>query len=237
MKLICLFLIVFLSLHSTAQKTTESKILIGYNFSSDYNFRILKNSDGIASSEVVIKSRNDIEVAKFGYTTGLNVSFNVSQCLAFETGIQFSNNGYQTKNQELSYQIPDDQAPSKAKFIYSYQYLGIPLKAKFSFGKSKVRFISGVGFITNFLVNEKQKIKYEYLSGREETKVESINSDLNNINIVPVISVGIDYTICSKIHLIAEPTFRYSLLKLKSAPITENLWNAGLNIGVYCGLK
>lgn len=147
------------------------KIFFGLNFSPDYSSRILKNNDGNPSTDLVINSRNDIEVAKFGYTAGLNVCFNFSQLVGFETGIQFSNKGYKTKNQDLVYFPPNASLPTKFKTNYSYQYIGIPLKARFSFGNSKVRFVSGIGFMTNILLNVKQTANYEYSNGKTEKKI------------------------------------------------------------------
>jgi hypothetical protein len=216
---------------------SAGKILIGFSFSPDYSFRTLKNDDGSPSSELVIKSRNDNEVARFGYTTGLNVCFIFSQLAGFETGIQFSNKGYKTKSQDLTYIPPNPGLPTKAKTTYAYQYIGIPLKAKFSFGRSKVHFISSVGFITNLLLNVKQTNNFEYSNGKTEKKTQSTTSGFKKVDISPMITVGIDYKLNKKIHLLAEPTFRYGVLKTKDAPVTENLWNAGLNVGFFYALK
>ncbi len=80
----------FLSINIFAQKTKQSsKISIGYSFSPDYSFRTLKNGDGNNSTDIVIKSRNDNEKAKFGYTTGINVTFSFSEFFGFETGVQY----------------------------------------------------------------------------------------------------------------------------------------------------
>ncbi len=238
MKQIFLLITTLASFTVQGQETKPiQKILIGYNFSPDYNFRTLKNNDGSSSSDLVIKSRNDIEISKFGYTTGLNVCINFSQQVGFETGIQFSNKGYKTKNQDLIYFPPNPGLPTKAKTIYSYQYIGIPFIAKFSAGKSKVRFLSSAGFMTNFLLNVKQTTTYEYSDGKTEEKAQSTTSGFKKVDISPLISVGIDYTLNNKIHLIAAPTFRYGVIKTKDAPVTEKLWNAGLNIGFYYVLK
>ena len=120
MKLISLLIILFFSINLKAQQTKYSKILIGFNFSPDYNYRALKNNDGKAMNDVIIESRNKNEIAKFGYTTGLNLLFNCAKNWAFETGIQYSNDGYKTENQELSFGTPDETQPIKAQFIYSY---------------------------------------------------------------------------------------------------------------------
>ncbi len=238
MKRLLILITTFISLTVQGQdKNSSQKILIGFNFSPDYSFRTLKNNDGASSTDLVIKTRNDYEIAKFGYTTGLNICLNFSQHVGFETGIQFSNKGYKTKNYDLVYLPPSPSSPTKAKYNYAYQYIGIPLKAKFYFGKNKVRFLSSIGFMTNFLLNIKQTANYEYSNGKTEKKLQSSKSGFNKVDISPMISAGIDYKLNNKFHLFAEPTFRYGIVKIKDAPVAEKLWNAGLNIGFYYALK
>ncbi len=186
-----------------------NKILIGYNFSPEYDFRTLKNNDGSSSSDIVIKSRNNIEIPKFGFTTGLNIWINFTNLVGLETGIQYSNKGYKTKTLDLIYEPSNPSSPTKAKIVYSYQYIGIPLKAKFTVGKSKTRFLSSIGFMTNFLLNVKQTINFEYADGKTEEKKQSTTSGFKKVDISHMISVGIDYKLTDKIHLIAEPTFKY----------------------------
>jgi hypothetical protein len=238
MKRLFIFITTIISFTSHAQdKNSKQKILIGFNFSPDYSFRTLENNDGSSSTDFVIKSRNNIEQAKVGYTTGLNVYINASQPVGFETGIQFSNRGYKTKSQNLIFSFPSPNLPTKVKTTYSYQYIGVPLKAKFSFGKSKVRFVSSVGFITNLLLNVDQTNNLEYANGMVEKKTQSSTSGFKKVDLSPTISVGMDYQLNNKIHLLVEPTLRYGLLKTVDAPVTENLWTAGLNVGFYYVLK
>ena len=213
------------------------KIQVGINFSPDYDFRTLKNNDGSSSSGLVIKSRNDAEAVKFGYTAGFNICISFSQLAGLETGIQYSNKGYKTKKQALFYIPPDPGLPVNSKSIYSYQYIGIPLKVKFGFGNGKLRFLSSVGLMANFLLNVKHTSIYEYADNRTEKKKQSTTAGYKKVDISPVISAGIDYKISSRIHLTAEPTFRYGILKTTDTPVTEKLWSAGLNFGAYYSLK
>lgn len=238
MKRISIFFTVLVSFTAQAQQTRPiPKVLFGYSFSPDYCFRTLANSDGNASTDLVIKSRNNIEIAKFGYTTGLNVLINFSQSVGFETGLQFSNKGYKTKKQDFVYFPVIPGLATNAEIIYSYQYIGIPLKAKFSAGKSKTRFVSSIGVITNFILTVKRTTNYGYADGRTEKNSSSSAQGFDRVDISPVVSFGIDHQLNNKIHLIAEPTFRYGILKTKNAPVAEYLWNAGLNIGLYCTLR
>lgn len=235
------FLIILFTLFTVTalgQKTKQgNKISIGYIFSPDYSFRTLKNDDGNSSTDLIIKMRDEIEKAKFGYTTGFIVTFHFSNLLAFETGVHYSNKGYKTKEQDLVYFPPNPDLPNKVTTYYSYQYIGIPLKVKVTFGKSKTRFISSAGFLTNFLIHEKQTTNYKYTDGRKEKRNQFSTSDFNKIDISPMLSVGIDYKLTNRIHLSTEPTFRFGLIKTKDAPVKEKLWNVGLVFGFSYDLK
>ncbi|MES2776396.1 MAG: outer membrane beta-barrel protein [Bacteroidota bacterium] len=238
MKRILILIITLASLVVHGQGTNPiKKVLLGFNFSPDYSFRTLKNNDGSPSSDIVIKSRNDIEMSKFGYTTGVNVIFNFTHLIGLETGIQYSNKGYKTKNQDLVYFPPDPGLPTQVNMTYAYNYIGIPMKAKFTLGKNKFHFLASTGFMTNFLLNVKQTSSKKYSDGKTEKKTESSSSGFNKVEIAPMMSVGVGYTISNKIYLIAEPTYRFGVLKIRDTPVAEKLWNVGLNIGIYYGLK
>ena len=233
-----ILLLTFMSLAISAQKPKQSnKINIGFSFSPDYSFRTLRYGDGSSSTDQVIKTRNDIEKAKFGYTAGLSVIFNFSNLIGFETGVQYSNKGYKTIEKHLIYFPPDPGSPDRATTIYSYQYIGIPLKAKFTFGKNKTRFITSAGFITNFLTTIKQSTNFKYSDGRTEKKTQSSTSGYNKIDITPVVSIGVDYKVTDKIHLSAEPVFRFGLIKTKDAAVKETLWSAGLVLSFCMALN
>lgn len=238
MKKILVLVAALASITAFAQHNNPTqKILIGFNFSPDYSFRTLRNHDGSSSSDLVTNNRNEIEAAKFGYTTGLHVCFNISPLLGIKTGIQYSNKGFRTKSQDLIYFPPAPASPTKAKTKEAYQYIGLPLKAQLSFGKGKVHLLTGFGFMTNFLLNVKHTVNLEYADGHEENKTQSTTSGFKKVDISPMISLGVDYTLSHKIHLLAEPTFRYGVIVTRDVPVTENLWSAGLNIGINYVLK
>ena len=239
MKKTIFLLIVFASFTAYAQETTSgSRISVGLNFSPDYNFRTIsrdENGDGI---DLTVKSRNDREVAKIGYTAGLNMAIKISKNVAFESGLQYSDKGYQTKTMDLVFEgdPTNPLLPAKATFHYSYHYIGVPLKLNLFFGEGDLRVVSGIGVTTNFLLNVQNRNNFEYSDGKKETTKSKGTDGFNKIDVSPMISFGIDYKLTNTIHLRAEPTFRYGIIKLNHSPIKENLWNAGVNLGVSYGL-
>ena len=211
------------------------RVQIGINVSPDICFRTLKNNDGSSTSDLVVKLNNENETIKVGYTTGLNVCFNIKKFVGIETCIQYSNKGYQTKFKDLIFGQPDPSAPNKAKFIYNFHCIDIPVKANFTIGKKKVRFFTSVGVTTNIFIKETQTSVLVY-SDHTTRKTNPTSYDYKRVNISPTISVGIDYKINSRMNLRVEPTFRYGVLKIIDAPVTGYLYSGGLNISYYFGL-
>lgn len=230
------------SVHGQNQTHKNSKsdfrrVQIGINISPDVCFRNLKNNDNRVLSAYLINLRNDMEVAKLGYTAGLNICYNINRFIGLETGIQYANRGYQTKKLDITPDPgqPSNSFPEQAKFIYNYYYADIPLKLNITVGQKKLRYCASIGLTTNVFLKEKEQIILFY--SKSTTKSSSITDiDYKKINISPTFSIGIDYKINSRMNLRVEPTFRYGARKIIEAPITAYLYSGGLNIGYNFGL-
>ena len=253
MKFITFLLITLLITNLFAQEqqvassdTEFKKIQIGVNFSPDYCFRTLQNNNSSITNDFIIDSRNEMEKAKLGYTTGLNVIYNLKKNIGIELGIQFSNKGYQTNEEGLTFgDLIDPRRgfvyttllPTKVRFIYNYYYFDIPLKINYIFGKKKVRLITSSGIATNIFIKGTSSSFIEYSDGTSD-KYSQQSSDVNStINLSPFVSFGIDYQLNERNTLRIEPTFRYGVLKINNYPISGYLWNVGLNISYFFGLK
>ncbi|TAH27720.1 MAG: PorT family protein [Cytophagales bacterium] len=211
------------------------RVQIGINISPDICFRTVKINDGNSSRGLLINLRNDMETIKVGYTVGLNVCFNIKKFVGLETGIQYSNKGYQTKKMNYAFVQPEPSLPEQLKLIYNFHYIDIPLKVNFTIGKKKVRFFTSVGLVTNILIKETET-SLVYYSDHTDKKINPTYFDYNKVNISPTISAGIDYKINNRMNLRVEPTFRYGVLKIIDEPVTEYLYSSGLNISYYFGL-
>ena len=219
------------------QTGEAKKVYLGVIISPDYDFRTLKNSDGSSSNDFVLKNRNGFEIAKLGYTTGVNVCIKFTNQFGLETGLQYSNKGFKTKDNGIPHAQPDSNLLLKEKFIYRFHYIDIPLKANFAFGNKNIQFISSIGLVANIFINETQKSTIEYVNGQRIQRTESTLANYNKVGISPMVSIGVSYKLNAKSILKIEPTFRYGIIKTANTPIAENLWNAGLSIGYYYQLK
>lgn len=235
---ISLFAICLVSLSCFASEDksgTIPKLKIGINVSPDFCFRLSHlnvDNDRVRS----VKELNDAaEIPKAGYTLGLNVGYDFKSWVGIESGLQYSNKGYQRKKEVLYLPYPSSYT-STIHQRYDFHYLDIPLKVNFTVGKKKVRFFSSIGFITNFFLAETD---YTTLEIDEAKKIKNQKShyNYNIVNVSPMLSLGIDYKINNKMNLRIEPTVRFGALKIIDAPLTAYLYNAGLNVSYYFGIK
>ncbi len=215
--------------------TDFKRVQIGFNISPDLCFRTLKGNENSATSNFVMKNNKQRETLKVAYTAGLNVCYNIKKSIGIETGIQYSNKGFQTKLDKVVPLVPDPTNPDKFKYIFNYHYLDFPLKVNFTFGENKVRFFSSAGITTNLFLKQIQTNAYNFPDRTVRTS-NPTRYDYKKVNLSPNISIGIDYKINEKMNLRIEPTFRYGVIAISDDPVTDYLYNGGLNISYYYGL-
>ena len=193
-----------------------------------------------------MQSDNQMDAPKFGFTSGIAFCCNFSKRLGIETGIQYSNKGFRTKEDALIFGGAPPRRGSTSilppiksgHFVYNYHYIDIPLKVHFVLGKKRVRFVGGIGICTNIFIAANNVFVGKEYDGKT-IRISSKGSYFNNyneINFSPVVSLGVDYKINKKTNLRVEPSFKYALLPTQNSPITAYLWSGGLNISYYFGL-
>jgi hypothetical protein len=222
----------------TTPKT--KRFFLGINFSPDLCYRTLKNSDGTAFIKNLMDADNKNETYKFGFTSGINACYLLTKHINIEVGVQYANKGFETKESALIFGVPrsgiiynTSNNPTSGKIIYVFNYLDIPLKVNFVFGKKKTRFITGIGLTTDILIRGTNTFKGETAAGSTVKNSSNVTGNYNRVNLSPTISCGIEHTLNSRMFFKVEPTFRYSVLKVADAPIGTYLWSAGINLSCY----
>jgi hypothetical protein len=259
MRQLCLAAAMIISIVSYGQDTINPKasatkykrLLLGVNVSSDYCYRTLLNNDGSATSARIIELRNKNEEAKFGYTAGLNICYNISKYFGIEVGLQYSSKGYANSNGYSNLVFADQIAPrngivypsnaviilTPSKLIYHHNYLDIPMRAILSFGHKRFQFITSAGITTNLLLNATLTKISENTNGSKQRNTNDQVFSFKVLNISPLISAGIGYRLNNKINIRIEPTLRYGILQIIDTPVTAYLWTTGLNMTCYYQLK
>lgn len=220
------------SIVSFAQDNDLRKVQLGVNYSPDLNYRTLQ------SEEISLIWSQSEGIPVFGFTTGVNAVYNFTHLLGLEIGLQYSQKGYQGKRYTSfdPIQANDPNIPEERKTIDKFHYIDVPIKCNLTVGKSNVRFIGSVGFVTNVYISSVQTNEVTYGDDHKERVNTTDPHDYSPINISPMVSAGIDYKITNRNSIRIEPTFRYGVLKVLDTPQTVFLWNCGLNISWYFGL-
>jgi len=225
-----------LTVSASAQTDTISKkrrFQAGVNFSSDYNYRILKKSYGDETTENIIQMRDTTESPKFGYTAGLNGCFWFNRHIGIELGAHYSNKGYQIKHLTVTTVNTPEGGDATAAIIFSYHYIDLPIKANFSFGDKKLQFIGSTGLVTHFFLKETDKCVIQYPDHKEEFHFKP-DYDYDPVNLSAMLSAGVSYQLNNRMIVRVEPTVRYGLTNIiKHTPITASFYNAGVNVGYY----
>ena len=222
---------------SLLMKVSKHKnIWIGFNISPDLNFRnLVVLGDSMALSKSIYNRRVG-ERIKFGYSFGLGLLINVSNKSALETGLQYSNKGYQSE-------WWPGNGNERAKNIYYLHYLDFSIKYNVVFGQKRLKFLIGSGLVTNVLIFK----GFASVSREKDGVVQRINYPIYDIagqsgtTISFVSNIGVSVNIKENNILKIEPTFKYAIfdfvgISIKS-PYRQHLWSAGLTIGYYFRCK
>lgn len=216
---------------------------LGLVVSPQYAYRTLENRDGSSSSNFIFDARNDFEIPKFGYNAGFSFCYNFSHRFALETGLLYSNKGYQIGGSSLIFGDLFDRRrgfvynisgfPIDGKLIYSYHYLDVPVKLNVLTGKRKLRFLFTAGITANILLSAGVVFDGKDASGKRfRNKYTYTYSDYRPFCLSPVLGAGVSWLLSKRYELRAVPVFSYGIIPIIDAPITARLWCVGLDINL-----
>ncbi len=233
MKKIITFLVIVLPFVTSGQTDTikRKKIELGISFSPDYAYRTLKAD---ADSKAITDYRDTAEVAKFGYTTGINAAFKLNKKWNVEAGVLFSDNGQRIKKYSLE-SVPYGQQAVTYAYNFHYYYLNIPVKADYFIVTGKLKFYVTAGVSANIFLSENITAINGY-GNSESKKTTKVDPGFSRVNLGMLAGCGIRYPIGKRTDLLVEPIYRRSLTSIIDAPVKGYLYSAGLNIGIYYNL-
>ncbi len=237
--LIILFLIFHtLSAQEIISKKEQQPFFVGLHFSPDYSYRRLVNNDGQSVSQTIIRSRDRMEKARLGFTTGVSFGWNISSRLQIESGLFYSAKGYKTHKQLLVYIPPVSPGdPVAVKHVYRKQFLDIPLRVVYLWGGKKLQMAPSGGMVINLLLNQGQVTYNYYGSGEVKRDNTKLQDDIREVNLSVQLGMGLRYRLNGRLKLMAEPVLRYGLLNSADTPVAEKLWTGGLNTGLYFSIR
>ena len=224
MKKTLVILFTFISLVSIAQETTSldttrlNKFQLGLTFSPDFNFRYLKADD---NTEWISKIADSMEVPKYGYTTGFNFSYVLSNKIKLGTGIIFADHGEKTKStielQTLNY-------------TNHYYFLSVPVRLDYTLISKKIDVYATLGVSGNFFINHKT-VMFE--DGKKDPIQFTNDSDLQKFTIGGLDGIGMSAKLSTNWLFKTEVIYRQTIQSVSNGPVKKWLYSVGPNIGLY----
>ena len=223
--------------------TANKKLFVGINFSPGVAFRTLRQTVHSYEEDMVYRTDNNLDRPMFGFDAGLNLNYLFTKNVGVETGLEYSQMGFQSKWYPISFAQPTvNGSDFNFKYIDQFHYILVPIKTKISAGKGKLKFVGGAGFLFDFLIGTTSKgTLISYSNG---ANINSINNSFpaksayNVFSMSGTLSAGLDYKINDLMGIRVEPLFSHQFIKLNaSGPIYHYLWSAGVNMAYYFGVK
>lgn len=205
---------------------------VGFVYAPEYAYRTLKSAQ---DERWITETRDEVEVARFGYSTGINFAYKVTAKCMFEAQALFSDKGETVKNYELgniaiaSYL---DRIPDKGALINHYYYLDVPLKLNYYLLNSNVKVYVTGGASVNYFLFQKTITILKFKDGSEEKYTSRSQPAFEKINIALLAGFGINYDLSDKYTLKIEPVFKHAITPVINAPVKTYLYSAGINFGV-----
>jgi len=205
---------------------------IGVSVTPTWCYRTLSSSgDDFAGS--IAEWRDGFEISRLGYDAGASLRLTHGDRLSLDMGLSYTSRGYQTKKRAFVLYDPDPRVPQSGKTKFNYQLLSVPLQASYAFGQGRLRGFVGGGVSLDFLLRVRSDDTFYYNDQASHSSSSTTGGYLRG-NVTPRLTAGLRYALTPQYSLELAPVLQYSLLGSHiHAPISEHLYSAGVNVGLY----
>jgi len=208
------------------ETTNDKRISIGLTFSPDYCYA----SSGKYYSELPI----------VGFTSGINLAYNVNKRITLESGILLTAKGKKT-TYGLSVAYWPEGVPHYTylyqyyadRYNYHHYYAEIPIKVNFNLVTKRAKLFITAGVSPNIYIGSKStRIREYYSEDRIEKQATYYDAELIRVNLAVIAGLGFSYDLSEGLYLKIEPTYSQSVISIDK-PTKLYLHSAGLDAGLY----
>jgi opacity protein-like surface antigen len=211
------------------------RLSVGLSFEEAICFRQLNYS---SSNEFIAKLRNNDERFRFGFTTGVNLRYRLNDKILIESGVLYSNTGFQTKEKELSWATPSANLANKTKTVFVFKTLALPVKANYSINISKLQTYLTAGVSFNYLLRRKTTVIDYFAAGNSNKTSDNQNIGFKPFSFSFIGGFGINYPVSHRLFLNIEPVYRQGVSSVNTDKSSaEYLYSAGINASVFYNFR
>jgi hypothetical protein len=214
----------------------------GVGFSPEFSYRNLVKTDFVPGIDEFVEESNRLSEQTFGYTAEAFFIQPFSRTMSFETGLSFSQDGYNSVISDLSYESllalglvnsddPGFESTQEIETRNRFYSVGIPLRLAYVSDGKKIRITWAFGITPELLVHSSTTRTYRFESGTEESFDNEFQSSPSDFNITASFSAGVELPIDRTSAFRIEPIIRYGALPTFDESTYEiNLFSYGLSL-------
>lgn len=224
---------------SKNQTGTQANSSIDFMVGIEYAYRHLKTSSTDNIIVGILENRDLKESGKFNWRMGVNYNRKLISKLFLKTGLRLASIGYKGEKRtgirwpsenNGGIWVLDPSLPHEIQVVDNYWFLEIPVAARIEFSEKKWNPFFELGLAPSVYLTTKTKTITDI-----DTSINFLKNNhpgFNKVQLAGFVSMGLNYTLNEKLQLFGQPIIRYHLTKLVNAPIKENLFNYGMEIGI-----
>lgn len=195
-----------------------SSFSLGISFSPEYSYRILKAKEDKYESLVALA--DSMEVPKFGFTTGIQIRYDILKRLSVESGIQFTDKG--SKMTVSNFLAADTNDPvlqnlKSVTTIAKIYYIEVPLKLSYKIVSGKFSLSVFVGLSANIFLDNNTKSILKYNDGSKDVQSSNREGSFNSITVSMLTGIGLNYELNNKLSLIFEPIYKRDITGINTS--------------------
>ncbi|MDA3909967.1 MAG: outer membrane beta-barrel protein [Bacteroidales bacterium] len=208
---------------------------------SDSTF-YLSASGGLINTSLFNHAYGARLIPQYGTAFSVQTYLKASQEFGFSAGFMIQSRKFQIDD-VTPYYNESLELLGYAPAIYSLNYLSIPLKARYNFGRKINVYIEG-GFQGNILLSAQRRANFDTIqnfTGDHADYIADIKQDHPNFSLSLIAGGGIEYFPKSNIALFAEYSYQRDITKLfvydnLAGGVKPKMLAHGLQIGIRYGI-
>ncbi len=224
-------ILLFICLSVTLQ--AQSNFGIGINLFPHFASAMVTDPGG--EEQDALAELQNLKTPQFAFAGGIAIYYFATEHIAINSGLNFMQSGYSTKEQELSWPVPDPSLAVRSKSRNDISYIGIPVLFNYYFrGSHTSGLFTTIGPEFSVPVKDISKITLIYADGSEETEKTDFTIDGARYQIPSIAldaGIGYQFILTDHLSLTAQPFVQYNLTGVYAeSDLKVALLNSGLQL-------
>lgn len=206
----------------------KGKFRYGVAATFDYSNRILNNTSSDPFADMIIDLRDDEEHRLWGYSVGLQVSYEFNYSWNLNVGFLYALRGYQTKEKEALF---GSGGSGDGKIIFHtedrFNFIDIPLDLTYKVNFKELDIYFRLGMMTSVSIQTRSRLVAEFNGGKRKADAP-FDANYTKVNYSLLSGLGVAWSPFPWLDMEVGPLFRYGLKPFVDEPISARLWSLGL---------